>query len=613
MRDTGFWGEEPFAELGRKDGTILTGLFACSYSISPRSLLRWISKGLGERGGKYDFIQALAAAVRLKRLLESSVVLFQEGCSTEARGQFERLISSCLIGVPARPIPKGKGLMRQVFHPKVAVFTFADGSFRIYFGSQNLQESPCLEAGLILEGAPGKKLVREESFFGDLNNMVRDFIGLLPPGHQKRAYGVWKKLGNDLRKGRLTSSLCPRLLWQIPGERRSLWQETQIECFPPDLVVSPWADPGVLSSLLKGGQPLKLWTLKPTLEKLALSANKFEGLLGYTPSSPPRSGQNIDEKEEISEEDPDLPNATFEPLHPHAKIYVTRKDRSVMLGSANLTGPGLGRSGRRNAECLVRLRLNEHDFDSVWDMFPDLFHKLVQPRITLSVEGDQSFLSNEELLALLDVRWVSYPRSVRLKCPPAFRPYFKGFLVSASRSRSKPSFTHLQSHDLWPHMSTIQLEQASDDRDTTEGHGASLLQDGCQIWLHAMRRSIVTSVCRVVPLDSLQWVRAFKSIEAVLLRKSPASLLAAHLGLLEAPIGGGGGDGDPGDPAGSRPGAGSTRAWRVERVIAGLVQGAELSSKLKRELLRIAERLPGKNERASLPTLLAELTRLNAI
>ena len=284
-----------------------------------------------------------------------------------------------------------------------------------------------------------------------------------------------------------------------------------------------------------------------------------------------------------------------------------------MLGSANLTGPGLGRSGRRNAECLAQLRLNEKDFNSVWGMFPDRFHKLLP--LTKSGEGEEPFLSDHELLALLNVRWASYPRSVRLECPPAFRPHLAGFLVCASRSRLKRSRADFRARSARPHLSnsTIELEQGQADAGNTEEHGDPLLRDGCQIWIHAMRGSTVTSICRVVPLNSSQWAKAYKSIEATLGRESPASLLAAHLGFLEAPIrGGGGGKGDPGDPAGPRPGTGSTRAWRVERVIAGLVQGAEFSLKLKRELLQIVHRLPGKNERASLPTLLTELARLSS-
>lgn len=613
MSDTGLWGKRAFADLGQKDGTTLTGLFACTYSISPRSVLRWMSKGLGERGGSYDSVQALAAAVRMRRLLESSAILFQEGRCNEARGQFERLVSACLLGVPGRPIAKGGRLLRQMFHPKIAVFTFADESFRIYFGSQNLVDSPCLEAGLVLEGAPGKRRSGDKLFLADLDRLICDYIKLLPSGRQSRANGVWRKLGKHLGKGRLIGALRPRLLWQVPGGRTSLWQDTDFERVPPDLIVSPWADNGVIGALLKGNQPLKLLTIKPTLDQLALEAGKFPTLLGYAASTAPSPGNNIDERahEETSPDNHDTPTTAQELMHPHAKIYLTRKDRSVLIGSANLTGPGLGRSGRRNAECLVKLHLNENDFNSAWNTFPDRFHKLSTPAKTKADKGDQPFLSDEELLALFEVQWTNYPRSIRAVCPPVYRPHLAGFYVTASFERIPPSKHYIRTHGARPCLAStpIQIVSEHDNSVSTEEARAPLLRTGCQVWLHALKDSTITSICRVVPLDHAQWTKAYRSIESELGRESPDSLLAAHLGLLEDSLGGGGGD--PGDPAGSTPRSASKRAWRVERVIAGLVKGAEFPSKLRRELLRLAVRLP-RAERASLPALLAELARIKS-
>lgn len=246
-----------------------------------------------------------------------------------------------------------------IFHPKVWVVRYrsqgAPDRYRLLCMSRNLTFDRSWDTVLQLEGGAGSAPRPQ-------NEPLADFLKALPSLAITKVEGSviadvaeMAKAVATVEWDALPDGLQVERFWPLGHDRQTrdpfagtVWRM---------LVVSPFASPGGLARVVKGGRGDVLVTRAETLDELGVPGASGLGstfvlnpdaVAGHTAAEPTAAGDGSEEAVD------DSPGSSVELLDLHAKLYVADGPwwSRIWTGSANATDQGL----ERNVEFLTELR-----------------------------------------------------------------------------------------------------------------------------------------------------------------------------------------------------------------------------------------------------------------
>lgn len=355
------WKPQSYLDQLRPDPgwTVTLGLFA-TYSAEmfavAATLLALIGKQNGRGSGSaahvIDAVDQLRPHVRI--MAQAGRISPPENLPKIA-GIFDQFIVDM-------PFPE----LERSWHPKIALVRYTSpvrgDRWRLWMGSRNLTGSGDLEAGILIEGAPGKRSgAGKLPGVGDLGRRLADracLVGVVPGDIQTELEALrWTApAGTKLRQVELFAEDSPRVYGPPAGEIERL------------IVVSPFLCPIFLREAGAWGSDSTRRTLVSTeaaIRKVGADKRtklvRFADLLVFDAPellAPPEPGPVGDDK-------PD--EAEIEPISLHAKFLVFQQPATTQLriGSANATDRAW--SGR-NAEVMATLEIDATVMAGILDL-----------------------------------------------------------------------------------------------------------------------------------------------------------------------------------------------------------------------------------------------------